>query len=33
MKNTFWKSVWAELAAMFADKFGVQWIINYGEKE
>ena len=23
---------WAELAAMFADRFGVQWIINYGEK-
>ena len=22
---------WAELAAMFADKFGVQWIINYGD--
>ncbi|MCC5942110.1 MAG: VOC family protein [Balneolaceae bacterium] len=23
---------WAELFAMFADKFGVQWMINYGDK-
>jgi len=23
---------WAEKFAMFADKFGVQWMINYGEK-
>jgi PhnB protein len=23
---------WAEKFAMFADKFGVQWMINYGDK-
>ena len=23
---------WAELFAMFADKFSVQWMINYGDK-
>lgn len=27
------EAAWAELAAMFADKFGVQWIINYGNKD
>lgn len=27
------KADWAELAAMFTDKFGVQWIISYGEGE
>ena len=25
------KSGWAELFAMFADKYGVQWMISYGE--
>lgn len=24
---------WAEKFAMFADKFGIQWMINYGDKE
>ncbi len=23
---------WAEMFAMFVDKFGIQWIINYGDK-
>lgn len=23
---------WAEMFAMFADKFGIQWMINYGNK-
>ena len=23
---------WAELFAMFTDKFGIQWMINYGDK-
>jgi PhnB protein len=27
------KAPWAELAAMFTDKFGVQWMISYGEAE
>jgi PhnB protein len=25
------EAAWAELAAMFADRFGVQWMINYGD--
>jgi PhnB protein len=25
------KSDWSELFAMFADKFGIQWMINYGD--
>jgi len=27
------KADWAELAAMFTDRFGTQWILNYGEGE
>ena len=26
------EAAWAELAAMFADKFGIQWMINFGDK-
>lgn len=26
------ESDWAEKFAMFADKFGIQWMINYGDK-
>jgi len=25
------EAAWAELDAMFTDRFGVQWMISYGE--